>query len=173
MMDFYHERYRLLFSALYSAPSRAQSQAVAHGVYCTVMYTVLVEQAKKHLQVLRFLVTGGIAFAVNISVLYSLTDILSIYYLTSTVLAFLASFSVSFLIQKFWTFQDASTDNAHIQLSLYLVLQVVNLALNTGLMYAFVEYLHIWYIFSQTIIALGLAIGSFFVSKLYIFKQRP
>ena len=136
------------------------------------MYTVLVEQAKKHLQVLRFLVTGGIAFAVNISVLYSLTDILSIYYLTSTVLAFLASFSVSFLIQKFWTFQDASTDNAHIQLSLYLVLQVVNLALNTGLMYAFVEYLHIWYVLSQTIIALGLAVISFIVNKRYIFKPQ-
>ncbi len=135
------------------------------------MYAATVEYAKKHQQVLRFLITGGIAFSVNITVLYCLTSILGVYYLISTVIAFLASFSVSFLFQKFWTFQDASKDNLHVQLSLYLTLQVMNLALNTGLMYAFVEYLHIWYIFSQVIIALGLAVISFLVNKEYIFKR--
>lgn len=134
------------------------------------MYAAAVLYAQKHQQLLRFLITGGIAFSVNISVLYSLTSILGVYYLVSTVIAFLASFSVSFLIQKFWTFQDASKDNLHVQLSLYLTLQVINLFLNAALMYAFVEYLHIWYIFSQVIIALGLAVISFFVNKTYIFK---
>ncbi len=137
------------------------------------MYAATIECAKKHQQVLRFLITGGIAFSVNITVLYFLTSILNIYYLVSTVFAFLASFSVSFLMQKFWTFKDHSRDQVRSQLFLYLSLQVINLGLNAGLMYAFVEYLHIWYIFSQTIIALGLAVISFLVNKRYIFTAKP
>lgn len=116
--------------------------------------------------------TGGVAFSVNITVLYWLTSILDIYYLISTVFAFLASFSVSFLMQKFWTFKDHSRVGWHAQLSLYLTLQVINLGFNALLMYTFVEYLHVWYILSQTIIALGLAVISFFINKAYIFKPQ-
>jgi putative flippase GtrA len=130
----------------------------------------LIQWVKKYEQVFRFLLAGGIAFAVNIVVLYLFTDILGIYYLISTVWAFLISFGVSFLLQKFWTFQDGSRDRFHIQLPLYLGMQVANLGLNTVLMYAFVEYLHIWYLFSQVIIAAGIAVSSFYINKTYIFK---
>ncbi|MDO8482036.1 MAG: GtrA family protein [bacterium] len=136
------------------------------------MRIAVTHYVEKHQQVARFLVTGGIAFTVNISTLYVLTDILHIYYLVSTTLAFLASFSVSFLMQKFWTFKDHSRDQLHVQFSLYLILQVTNLGFNVLLIYMFVEYLHLWYILSQTIIALGLAVISFVVNKKYIFKAR-
>jgi len=126
--------------------------------------------AKKYEQILRFLIAGGIAFTVNIAVLYLFTDILGIYYLISTVWAFVISLGVSFLLQKFWTFQDGSRDKLHIQLPLYLGMQVMNLILNTALMYVFVEYLYLWYLFSQVIIASGIAFSSFFINKTYIFK---
>lgn len=134
------------------------------------MYIRVVELVKKYQQVLRFLVTGGIAFSVNISVFFLSTDIAHVHYLLSTVFAFLASFMISFLMQKFWTFQDHSREEWHVQFSLYLALQLTNLVLNEGLLYAFVEYLGIRPVFSQAIIALGLAVTSFFVSKVYIFK---
>ncbi|MDO8561325.1 MAG: GtrA family protein [bacterium] len=130
------------------------------------------EWAKRHGQIFKFLIAGGFAFAVNIVALYVFTDILHIYYLVSTVLAFLVAFSVSFTLQKFWTFQDASRGNLHVQLQLYLAMQIANVTLNTGLMYLFVEYLHIWYIFSQTIITLVLSVIIFVINKKYIFKPQ-
>ena len=136
------------------------------------MSNIIVHHATKHQQILRFLITGGLAFAVNISVLYFVTSIVHVYYLISIVFAFIASFTVSFLMQKFWTFKDHSRDQMHVQFSLYLTLQLTNLVLNAMLLYAFVEYLHLWYILSQTIIALGLAIVSFVVNKAYIFKGQ-
>ena len=136
------------------------------------MYAALIQHAKKHQQVLRFLVAGGLAFAVNIVSLYALTDFLHIHYLVSTVLAFLIAFNVSFILQKFWTFRDHSKDNVHVQLQLYLGMQLINLGLNATLMYIFVEYLHIWYVLSQTIIALMLAVAAFLINKAYIFKPR-
>ena len=136
------------------------------------MYAALIQHAKRHQQVLRFLVAGGLAFAVNIVSLYALTDFLHIHYLVSTVLAFLIAFNVSFILQKFWTFRDHSKDNVHVQLQLYLGMQLINLGLNATLMYIFVEYLHIWYVLSQTIIALILAVAAFLINKAYIFKPR-
>ena len=132
----------------------------------------LFEFIQKHQQIFRFLIAGGFAFAVNIVALYVLTDILGVYYIISTVGAFLISFSVSFTLQKFWTFQDASKDNLHIQLPLYLTMQAASVTLNAGLMYIFVEYFHIWHIISQVIISLGLAVVIFFLNKKYIFKAQ-
>ncbi|MDO8552913.1 MAG: GtrA family protein [bacterium] len=136
------------------------------------MIKKLLELVQRHQQIFKFLIAGGFAFAVNIVVLYVLTDIFDIYYLVSTVVAFLISFLVSFVLQKFWTFQDASKDNLHLQLPLYLSMQVANLGLNASLMYAFVEYLHLWYILSQVIISLVLAVIAFIINKKYIFKPQ-
>ncbi len=136
------------------------------------MINALTQLVKKHGQIFKFLIAGGFAFTVNIIVLYVLTDILHIYYLISTVLAFLVAFNVSFFLQKSWTFGDNSRDNLHVQIPLYLGMQVANLVLNTGLMYAFVEYLHIWYILSQIIITSVLATVIFLINKKYIFKEK-
>lgn len=136
------------------------------------MLQLALRYARQYAQLLKYLIAGGTAFAVNIATLYILTEIFHVYYLISTVLAFLLSFCFSFALQKFWTFKEYSRDTLHIQLPLYLMMQLTNLCLNTALMYAFVEYLHIWYILSEAIIALGLAIATFFINKAYIFKQR-
>lgn len=134
--------------------------------------TPLFQLVKKYEQVLKFLVAGGLALATNLFVLYICTDILHIYYMVSTVVAFAIAFNVSFILQKFWTFKDPSKGNMHIQLPLYLGVQLMNMALNALLMYVFVEYLHVWYILSQTIIALMIAVSTFFINKVYIFKPQ-
>jgi len=136
------------------------------------MSETLAQLLQKYGQFVRFVLAGAFAFTVNLVALYFFTDIIGIYYLISTVLAFLISFSVSFTLQKFWTFKDPSRDRLHIQLPLYLGMQLTNVTLNVALMYTFVEYLHIWYLFSQAFISLGLATVIFFINKKYIFRQR-
>jgi dolichol-phosphate mannosyltransferase len=131
------------------------------------------ELVQKYAQFIRFCIAGGFAFSVNLTVLYILTDIFHIYYLISTVGAFLVAFSISFILQKLWTFKDSSRDRLHVQLPLYLGMQVVSITLNASLMYVFVEYLYIWYLFAQAIIAPMLALVIFFINRTYIFKPRP
>ena len=92
------------------------------------------ELVQKYAQFIRFCIAGGFAFSVNLTVLYILTDVFHIYYLVSTVGAFLVAFSISFLLQKLWTFKDSSRDRLHIQLPLYLGMQVISITLNASLM---------------------------------------
>lgn len=123
-------------------------------------------------KILRYLVAGGIAAAVDLSILYFLTTILGIWYLFSAIIAFLFAFGVSFYLQKFWTFADRSVDRLSSQMIFYFIITSINLSLNTLLMFAFVDGLHWPYLFAQIIVSALIAGESFFVYQKFIFKLR-
>jgi putative flippase GtrA len=127
----------------------------------------------RHRKVTKFLISGGTAAFVDLVILYFLTDILGWWYLLSAVIAFLVAFGVSFNLQKRWTFRDYSDDRFFRQLVLYLSFSLfVNLILNTFLLYLFVDFLGVWYLLSQVIVSLLIAVLSFFVYGKLIFKVR-
>jgi putative flippase GtrA len=119
----------------------------------------------------KYLISGGSAAVVDLVALYLFTDILHIWYVFSTALAFLIAFGVSFLMQKFWTFRDHNTDSVHKQAFFYLAVSVLNLFVNTGLVYAFVEYTGIHYLPAQIVTSAFIACESFFVYKFIIFAR--
>jgi putative flippase GtrA len=120
-------------------------------------------------RVVRYIVSGGTATASNFVVLYTFTEFLHIWYLTSSIFALLMGFAVSFILQKFWTFQNAGLERVHIQLPLHIALSLFNIAANTVLLYGFVQYLHVWYLLAQFINAILLACMNFFIYRAYIF----
>ena len=153
----------------YLPRSRVEGKKVnwRHGVKALVAMVEI--RTGKYWQFFKFLVTGCTALVVNLSFLYLFTEILKIHYLISSVFSFFLAVTVSFTLQKFWTFKSAKK-NIYFEASSFLVMQiVVNLFLNTALLYIFVDYLHLWYILSQVLISLGLAVITFFTSKKYIF----
>src|SRR3989344_4786073 len=105
----------------------------------------MIRKLTKHLLV-RYVISGGVSAVVDLSLLY-LFD-LYMHYLIAATLAFAVAFSVSFTLQKFWTFKDLSTDGIHKQSAIYLVTSLFGLSLNTLLMYIFVGYVHIVVILS-------------------------
>lgn len=123
-------------------------------------------------QIVKYIISGGTAAAVDIGFLVLFKEVFGWWYLTSAMLAFLLAFGVSFCLQKFWTFKDHSTDNMHVQLSVYLLIGLVNLLLNALLMYVFVDIIGIWYVAAQVLTGGLIALMSFFVYKKFIFKTR-
>lgn len=122
----------------------------------------------KHRQMLKFLIAGGLSTVANFAVLYTLTEFAHIYYLASATVAFIVAFVVSFLLQKFWTF-DQNTGAAHTQITLYFIAAMVNLVATVGLLYLFTDLLHLWYMLSAFFTALIIAIASFFLYRSVIF----
>ena len=122
-------------------------------------------------QKIRFLISGGTAAVVDIVFLYFFTDICQWWYVISTIVAFIIAFVISFSLQKYWTFDDKNHENIHYQLFWYLLISVINLILNTLLVYILVDLVHIWYIFSQILVAGFIAINNYFVYKHFIFKR--
>ena len=123
----------------------------------------------KLLQVLRFLLGGGIGVVAYYVVFYILTEMLGTWYVISAVIAFILNNGINFAIQKFWTFQSSGTKAIPKQLSMYFVMGVCILVVNTTLLYALVEHAHLYYLVAQIMLTILLTIASFVITK-RIFK---
>lgn len=121
-------------------------------------------------KIFRFLVSGGISAGVDLILLYVLTDIFGVWYLVSTIVAFILAFFVSFGLQKFWTFRDHSREGMSTQAGTYFLIAACNLALNTFLVYVFVDYLNFHYLLAQIVASILIACESFFVYQRFVFR---
>ena len=122
------------------------------------------------MRVLRFLISGGIGISVNLG-MFHLLVILGTSYLTGSIIAFLFAMIVGFLLQKYWTFEDRAPERVQRQLFWYASLALGNLALNTLIVYALIEYRHIYYLVAQAVGAGSVALTSYVVYSLYIFAD--
>ncbi|MBP9701586.1 MAG: GtrA family protein [Candidatus Pacebacteria bacterium] len=122
-------------------------------------------------KVFKYIVSGGTAAVVDLVMLHILVKYADMWYLLAAIVAFLIAFSVSFSLQKFWTFQDRSTVKVKSQMTLYFCVSVVNLGVNTLLMYVFVDYFCIHYIVAQIIASGILAFSSYFIYSIFIFSK--
>jgi len=120
-------------------------------------------------RVVRFLFSGGLAAAANIIPLFVLVHFFYIWYLLAAVVAFITAVAVSFMMQKFFTFNDYTREKIKQQTVLYLGIQIFNLCLNTLFMYIGVDLLHIHYILAQVLISGMMAVYNFFVYKHLVF----
>ena len=124
-----------------------------------------------HRRIVKFVFSGGLAALVTVLTLYFFTEIIGLWYVTSSVIGFFAGFGVSFTLQKFWTFRDNSIDKIKNQSFFYLITLTGNLIINTYGIYAFVHYLGFFYIVAQIIVGLLIACASYFIYGKLIFKK--
>lgn len=120
---------------------------------------------------LRYIISGGTGAAINIGTLFALTHFFGVWYLASSATAFIAAFFVSFYLQRTWTFQQGGSDGIRRHMALYFAAALFNLFLNTLIVYAMVEYFHLWYVFAQIIAGAAVAVFSFFVYQHLIFTE--
>lgn len=121
--------------------------------------------------IVRYVISGGTATAVNLAVLFILTHFAGLHYLASGIIAFCVAVAISFLLQKKWTFQDYSTENAHKQFIIFVIVGIFNLGLNTLLLYLFTDIAHLYYLVSQILASGFVAFSSYFIYKV-VFRNR-
>lgn len=135
------------------------------------MEKILRIQFARHKQIMKFVVSGGIAAAVNFFLLYLCTDFFQIWYMESLWIAYVVTFFVSFSLQRLWTFKDTSGNKVHKQLGIYFAVAVVGIIANSALMYYFVDGLRMHYLGAQ-FISLGLiSTVNYFVYRKFIFVK--
>lgn len=123
-------------------------------------------------RVIRYLISGGTAAAVNLALLFVLVHFFGVWYLMAAVVAFIAGICVSFILQKFFTFSDYTRHRINEQTAFHLGLQVFNLGVNTLLMYVGVDLLGIQYLISQILIGSIMAFYNFLVYKYLVFTPN-
>jgi len=136
------------------------------------LYALLNGRFPAWMKIFRFLLSGGTALGTDLAFLYLFTAVFGMWYLASAVLAFILAFLVSFFLQKFWVFGDHSRDGIHMQMGVYFSVAVINLVLNTLLVYVFVESVALHYLLAQIAASALISIESFFVYQNVIFRKK-
>lgn len=121
---------------------------------------------QQRLEIAKFCLVGGISVLIGYIILYVLTEYVSFWYLASSIIAFFVSNTISFMLQKFWTFKDTERKNIYKKFVLYMIVTIVYFLINTAGIYTITEYFHIYYILSQIIMTIILSISSYFTSRI-------
>ena len=122
-------------------------------------------QAHSVSRVIRFLIAGGLGVSLYYVVLYTFTEFLGIWYVASAIFASLLNYASNFILQKYWTFENKDGKNIHRQASKYAVMAAGLFTSNVTLLYALVEYAHLWYLAAQAIVTVILTIVSYLVTS--------
>lgn len=121
-------------------------------------------------QIIKFGLVGGIAFIIDYSLLYILTEYLNIYYLYSSIISFIISLIFNYILSIKWVF-DVSKQQGLKDFIIFIVLSIIGLLINGLIMYIMVDEINIHYMFSKLISTFIVMIWNFISRKIFIEKQ--
>lgn len=120
---------------------------------------------------IRYIVSGGTAASVNFGLLFALVELGGLHYLLASAIAIGAAIIVSFTLHKFFTFREHTLERIPHQFFRYLVLLGCTVAVNTVLMWILVDGLGAHYFVAQILVSGTIAVGNFFIYKLFVFHS--
>lgn len=120
-------------------------------------------------QIIKFGIVGGIAFLIDYSLLYILTEFLGIYYLYSSIISFIVSLIFNYIASIKWVF-DVSQKQTLKDLIIFIILSVIGLGINQLVMYIMVEKVNIWYMLSKIASTAIVMVWNFITRKIFIEK---
>ena len=124
---------------------------------------------KKFGEKIRYLFIGGICALADLAILYFLVDILRIWYLTASIVSFIAISFFGYYGQKYFTFKNKSANHKK-QLLLFYLMAMASLAINSLSMLFFVSFLGLWYILGSALTKLIVLTWNFIATKYVTFK---
>lgn len=119
----------------------------------------------------RFVVSGATGTVVHFFFLIIGKEIIGFSIIASTTIAFIIASTVSFLLQKIWTFKNYNTAVIHLQAIRYLCIALINMGINAILMHMLSDRLAIYYLIAQFITSGLIAIESYLLYRFIVFKE--
>ncbi|MDR1943504.1 MAG: GtrA family protein [Synergistaceae bacterium] len=117
----------------------------------------------------RYCVLGGIAFFIDASILYLLTEN-GVYYIISSAVSFVIVLIIHFVISKNFVFKECKMP-LRAEIFFYSVIALAGLALTEACMYFFTDVAGIYYLFSKVITTFIVLIWNFASRKLWLYRK--
>ena len=97
------------------------------------------------IQFFRYTLVGGLAFVVDLVLLFVLTEYAHWHYLVSATLSFLAGLLVNYILSTQCIFRSSKIKNKKIEFILFGLIGVIGLGLNNVLLYFFTDLIGLYY----------------------------
>lgn len=112
---------------------------------------------------------GTLTFFVNVIVYFIFEDLLGVNYIISNILAWFFSVLFAYVTNRIWVFESKSTNIAK-EMALFFGGRIFSGAVDTGLMYLFIDILTIGDMISKIVVQIIVVILNYVFSKLIVFK---
>ena len=122
-------------------------------------------------RIMRFVVAGTISAFVMFGTLLLASEVFGLWYLASSVIAFVVTLLFGFVVQKFWAFQNKNTKVVHKQFLIFIIIALLNLIVNISAMYLLVDIFNIWYVMAQLVVTGMISTWDFLLYNYVIFPQ--
>lgn len=118
------------------------------------------------------MVSGGVAFVVDASLLYILTEWLGLHYLLSTLLSYSVGLLITYAFSILWVFDYRSLESRALEFSVFAVIGVMGLGLTSLCMWLFTSGLGFHYLWSKIITTIIVFVWNFIMKKFLLFRRR-
>ncbi|MDD1774488.1 MAG: GtrA family protein [Methanobacterium sp.] len=125
---------------------------------------------KTEIQFFRYIFVGGVAFIVDFTSLYVLTDFFGIYYLYSAAAAFILGLVVNYFMSISWVFNKRKLNSKTIEFSVFALIGIIGLGLNEIFIWFFTDELNLFYLVSKILAAIIILFWNFFARKITLFN---
>jgi len=123
----------------------------------------------KHL-IRKYATVGLISAVIDFGILFILTDLAGIHYLTSATISFVTAATVNYWFNRRWTFQ--STGKRRKQLPVFFTIAILGLIINNNIIYFSVEKLELHYLLGKVIAAAIVTSWNFFGNRYLTFRIK-
>jgi len=120
----------------------------------------------------RLLYSVVIPAGIIVAALYIFNSLGDITYLTASVLAFAVGFFAIYLVFKYWISVEAGQETPEQQMTRFMIVFVINVALNTELVYLLVTYAYVPLLTAQAMAAVIVAYESYYAYRSLVFNAR-
>ena len=122
-------------------------------------------------QLFRYGIVGGIAFAVDYGSLWLLTEVFGVHYLLSASIAFILGLICNYVLSTRWVFGESRLKNAGAEFAAFALVGVVGLGLNELIMWGCTEGLSLHYMASKIISTVLVFFWNFLARRFLVYKS--
>ena len=120
------------------------------------------------IQLLRYTFVGGIAFVVDFTSLYLLTEFAGLHYLHSAAIAFILGLIINYILSILWVFKSRAVNKKIIEFTIFVIIGIVGLGLNIIIIWFFTERLSIDFLYYSKLISTVIVYFWNFLARKYI-----
>jgi len=121
-------------------------------------------------QFLRYTCVGGVAYLVDISALFLLTELVGIHYLGSAAIGFLLGLVINYALSTIWVFNSKRLQNRSSEFSVFAIIGIGGLGLNELLIWIFTDLALMHFMLAKVASTVFTLLWNFSARKYFLFR---
>lgn len=123
-------------------------------------------------QLFKYVVVGGLAFIVDYTTLFIITQFIGLHYLLAATIGFLLGLVINYLLCIGWIFDQRTIENTKLEFTVFTLIGFAGLGLNNGIMFVAADWGGIHYLLAKLLAAAFVLIFNFLLRRHFLFLNH-